>query len=93
MTRWSSFKANAFGSEDELITPHYLYRSLGPTTSERQHAYRELFRSELDPGTFHRIRSVATFSMPLGNSRFREQIEAALQRSIGYERRGRPKVE
>jgi putative transposase len=47
--RWSSCRANASGSENDLITPHELYRGLAPTADERQRAYRELFCTELDP--------------------------------------------
>lgn len=89
--RWSSYRANACGSENELITPHELYRGLASSADERQQAYRELFRTELDPEAVHRVRSSADCWMPLGDSRFREQIEAALQRSIGREHRGRPR--
>ncbi len=42
--RWSSFRANALGQDDALITPHPLYYALGRTRESRQAAYRALFR-------------------------------------------------
>ncbi len=41
--RWSSFCANALGREDELVTPHPFYYSLGRSMGERRCAYRRLF--------------------------------------------------
>lgn len=37
------------------------------------------------------IREAAAFGMPLGNDRFKAQIEKTLGRTVGYARRGRPK--
>jgi len=38
--RWSSFRANALGEDDELVTPHPLYCALGRSPGERAAAYR-----------------------------------------------------
>ena len=40
--RWSSFRANALGQEDLLVTPHPLYYALARTPEARQAAYRAL---------------------------------------------------
>ena len=42
--RWSSFRANALGHNDPLLTPHAHYCALGRDTESRQAAYRALFR-------------------------------------------------
>ena len=42
--RWSSFRANALGHDDALLTPHAHYCALGRSVVSRQAAYRELFR-------------------------------------------------
>jgi putative transposase len=52
-----------------------------------------LFETELDKGVLSEIRTASEFSMPLGNDRFREEIEAALSRKVGYAKRGRPAKE
>jgi len=41
--RWSSFRANALGEDDALITPHPFYYALGRSRAERCAAYRVLF--------------------------------------------------
>lgn len=41
--RWSSYRANALGEPDELVTPHALYCALGRSAGERQRAYRRSF--------------------------------------------------
>jgi len=42
--RWSSFRANALGKEDDLVTAHPFYYALGRSAALRQAAYRALFR-------------------------------------------------
>lgn len=41
--RWSSFRANALGQEDALLTPHAHYCVLGRDAASRQTAYLALF--------------------------------------------------
>jgi putative transposase len=89
--RWSSYRDNAYGEKNALITEHPLYKRIHLDGIGRRHGYRALFETALDPEDVHRIRLTADFAMPLGDSRFSEQIEAALGRSIGYAQRGRPK--
>ena len=88
---WSSYRANAFGEKDPLVTPHALYKRLGRNQTARQAAYRELFRASLAPEQVHDIRAAWQTGTPLGNDRFREQIEAAVNKKVGYARRGRPR--
>jgi putative transposase len=44
--RWSSFRANALGHDDALLTPHSCYYTLGRSVAARQAAYRALFQHE-----------------------------------------------
>jgi putative transposase len=88
--RWSSYGANAWGRRDELVSPHALYLALGADGPMRRTWYRELFAKHLSRDVVHQIQTALDFSMPLGNDRFREQIERALGRSIGQAKRGRP---
>jgi putative transposase len=91
--RWSSFASNAWGQRDGVVTPHPLYVALGMSTESRQSRYRSLFaEGQLSQGLVHEIRTALDFSVPLGNDRFRQQIEAKLGRSVGHARRGRPPV-
>jgi putative transposase len=42
--RWSSYRANALGEADPLLSPHALYCALGRNGEERRAAYRAGFR-------------------------------------------------
>ena len=41
--RWSSYRANALGEDDPLVTPHPHYYALGRSPAERQSSYAALF--------------------------------------------------
>jgi putative transposase len=43
---WSSFRANALGQDDSLLTPHAHYCALGRSAESRQAAYLALFRDQ-----------------------------------------------
>ena len=90
--RWSSFQHNAWGRLDDLVRPHAVYNALDANPLLGQQRYRELFSCQLPQETVHNIRVASDFSMPLGNERFKKQIESALGQSIGQAKRGRPSV-
>jgi putative transposase len=46
--RLSSYRANALGASDALLSPHPLYLAIGADDDARRAAYRELFRGALD---------------------------------------------
>jgi len=85
---WSSYRYNAQGEHDGLLEPHDVYRRLGPDNASRQQRYRRLFQELLDSGELGRIRSATETGTVIGNNRFREQIETALERSIRPYRHG-----
>lgn len=86
---WSSYRGNALSHDDRLLTPHPLYCALGQNATERQRNYRELFRAALNPEQVHDIRTSVQTGTPLGNDRFKQQIEQRLQQRVGHARRGR----
>lgn len=88
--RWSSHAQNTTGGAGGLLTPHQAYQVLGSTAEERGFAYRALFREALTPDQVHAIRGAVQTGTPLGNDRFREQIEHALGCRVGQPRCGRP---
>lgn len=88
--QWSSYRYNAYGENNDLVTEHDVYLSMDPEKESRQIAYRNLFESALPKKLLHEIRNAANFSMPLGENRFKQQIEQTLNRSLGYAKRGRP---
>mgnify|MGYP003571099500 FL=1 len=88
--RWSSYRSNGQGREDELLTPHTMYVSLGKTNAARTESYKSLFKAHLDKNMLDDIRAAWQTGTPLGNDYFREQIEAKLKLKVGQARRGRP---
>ena len=87
--RWSSYRANAQGEEDRLVSPHPLYLALGDA-ERRQANYRELFRYELEPGLVDQIRKATNGNFLLGDTRFAAGIEATLGRRVLPGKSGRP---
>jgi putative transposase len=88
--RWSSYRRNAQGKDDHLITPHELYQRLGRTVDARCDAYKALFRAHIDEEDLKDIRSALQTGTPLGNDYFKEKIEKKLKTKVGQDRRGRP---
>jgi len=91
--RWSSFRYNAYGETNPLISAHAEYQKLGVADSERQRAYRELFRHTIDNDRLHEIRESLQQCRVLGNDHFRLEIEAALGINAAPQKRGRPRKE
>jgi putative transposase len=89
--RWSSYAANALGKDNVLVTPHSEYLALGPGDKERQLVYRQLFNAVPKEDEISAIRNALQTGTPLGNDRFRAEVEAALGVKVGYAQRGRPK--
>lgn len=89
--RWSSYRSNAQGEANPLLTPHPRYLAMGEDAVARQQAYRELFRSELAPGVVDCIRQATNGNFALGDTRFAEQIEQALGRRAQPGKSGRPR--
>lgn len=88
--RWSSYRHNAQGREDVLMTEHPLYKQLGKTVAKRCEAYKDLFKAHLDEDQLKDIRSAWQTGTPLGNEYFKEKIERKLKTKVGQNRRGRP---
>ncbi len=78
--RWSSYRANATGMQDNLVNPHTLYQALGKTLSERQANYRALFKVHIDDIALKEIRTATQKGWALGNDRFKDEIEVHLKR-------------
>jgi putative transposase len=88
--RWSSYRYNAQGKDDPIVTEHSLYTDLGKTKVSRRENYKELFKAHIDPDQLKSIRAAWQTGTPLGNDYFREKIERKLKTKIGQARRGRP---
>ena len=89
--RWSSYQVNGQGNKSSLIRPHSLYRKLGRTDAERQMAYRELFRYELESEEIDKIRKATNGNFALGNDWFTKKISEMLRRRVTPGKPGRPR--
>ena len=88
---WSSYRANAQGEISTLLTPHALYDALDWDSHARRGAYRELFRSQLDPRLVDEIRSATNGNYALGSEQFQAEVASALGRRVTPGRSGRPR--
>jgi putative transposase len=85
---WSSYGANATGSEDGLVTPHEEYRKLGRSLKARETAYRASFEQPIDEAVLARIRDATNKAWVLGDSSFCTRIERKLNRRTRPRPRG-----
>jgi len=79
---WSSYRCNALGHEDKLVTPQREYQALGATDAERQSAYRYLFRARIPDKTLEKIREATNKAWVLGGERFKGKMEKKLNRQV-----------
>ena len=87
--RWSSYLVNAWGRPGAL-QPHTEYIRLGDTTQSRCHAYRELFKHQISECDIHLIERASEYCHPVGDDRFKRQIEMRYGVNLGHAARGRP---
>ena len=85
---WSSYPGNALGKIDELLTPQLEYKRLGKTVSERQAAYRQLFKHHLSESSMDEIREATNKAWVLGSDRFKQRIQKQLERRVVPNERG-----
>lgn len=85
---WSSYRYNASGKADPLLTPHSEYRRLGPTAERQQAAYRELFRNHIPEATLEALREATNKAWVFGSERFKRRIENTLARPVQSRGRG-----
>ena len=87
---YSSYRCNALGVEDPIVSPHLIYSELG-TGSARLDNYRKLFEVELDRGLIDDIRKTTNACRVLGGEKFKDQIETMLRRRVRPRPIGRPR--
>ncbi len=85
---WSSYRYNALGMENKLITPHDEYLKLAKSAEKRQQAYQDLFSDYLTTKTLVEIRQATNKAWVLGSSHFKNKIEQQLNRQISPKPKG-----
>jgi putative transposase len=98
---WSSYRFNALGIDDAIVTMHVLYASLGQTVEQRRAYYRGLFEHHISAKQIDLIRDATNKSWVLGNDFFKQKIENKLgirvtpkskggdRRSASYQKRNK----
>ena len=89
--KWSSYGAHALGQVNELVQDHSCYVALGSDEETRRAAYQALFLQQVDEETLIGIREAVNKGNALGSERFKDEIEAALARSVRPGAAGRPR--
>lgn len=79
--RWSSFRANAFGTPDDLVTPHPAFRALGVSRDDRGTASAGLFRGAMPDADPDVIRDATQHAWAIGGKGFRERASSSGRRA------------
>jgi len=87
--QWSSYHANVIGTEDALVTPHRLYRSLGQDKQSRCEAYKSLFKHRINTIDLDAIRDASNKAWVLGSDKFKKRMEKLSTRRADPLPRGR----
>ena len=88
---WSSYRRNALGQIDPLVTEHPEYTSLGSRPAERAAVYRQLFGVGPDARVIDEIRTELNLCRAFGPDSFKARIEKDLKRPLRPGKAGRPK--
>jgi putative transposase len=78
--QWSSYRSNALGMGDGVVSPHEVYERLGQSAAERTSRYRELFDSAVPPEEIAAVRTATNNNWALGGKDFLRFIEEATSR-------------
>jgi len=90
---WSSYRANALGASDPVVTPHALYRELAGSGEARLAAYRSLFEDALGADVLQRVRDCVNGGFVLGSPKFERQVATMVGRRTWKGSPGRPRKE
>lgn len=85
---WSSYGANATGTEDPLVTPHAVYQKLGRSLKARHNAYTKGAENPPDEALLARIRDATNKAWVLGDSKFCHAMEQRVNRRTMPRSRG-----
>ena len=80
--RWSSYRWHAWGEPNPLLSDYDCMSGWGERARSAMRL-SELFRAPISEIDIHNIRECLVYNHPLGNDRFREQVETTLGRRVG----------
>jgi putative transposase len=85
----SSYRGNALGAPDVLLTPHDTYRNLGVTDEQRRAAYRMV---TIEATVLDEIRTAANAGYALGTEEFHANLAKQTGRRSCPGTNGRPRL-
>lgn len=89
--KWSSYKFNAQGKKNPLITPQAAYLNLASNDKTRREKYSALIKAGLTDEVVSTIQDAWQTGTPLGSEKFSKMVERRLKINVGHARRGRPR--
>ena len=87
---WSSYRSNALGEPDALLTPHPCFVELGDAPDQRQRVYRAFVAEGITDDERDAIRSHVRQGRVLGSTDFQEQVALQTGLRTRLAPRGRP---
>lgn len=88
--RWSSFRHNALGHPDSLLTHNAIYDRLGQSPEERREGYRAISLETISEEVSKAIREATAKAWALGGDAFQQQVQELTGRRTQPLRSGRP---
>ena len=89
--KWSSYKRNAQGRKNVLITPHAAYLDIARGDKKRQEKYTAMSKAGLSDEVITDISDAWQTGTPLGSDKFKKMVERRLKIKVGHAKRGRPR--
>jgi len=89
--RWSSYRGNALGEPDALLTPHDGFAELGVTPGQRQRVYQAFVGEGITDDERDTIRSHVRQGRVLGDTAFQDLVERRTGLRTRLTPRGRPR--
>ena len=86
---WSSYRCNALGETNSLITPNTVYLALGTDRKNCQRAYLGLF-TDLAPEELGEVRYALNHELVFGREEFKDGIQQETKRRTRLHKVGRP---
>ncbi len=91
--RWSSHRANAYGDDNPVVTPHPSLLTLAPNAEERCAVYRHTFGQSVPEEIVKAIRDATQFEWALGSRAFRERVQTMTGRRSDRLPKGRRRTD
>jgi putative transposase len=85
---WSSYRHNALGQANPVLTRHTIYQELGHDNEAREAAYRALFKAHISEKQLLEIREATNKEWVLGSEYFKMEIYKKVRRRIAPLSRG-----